>query len=225
MEAAISERKASKKEKVKKTAEGSMVMNKMSFNNIDYNVLSQDISKKPKKKPQPLNYPSISKQTVTKKNKSKKIHWKDYSTGCALVEVREIPAENKGNKVGNKKDIMDTKQLKELNTDDIIKMVVSWNPVWIKESKDIDSPPPPDRICSGYPLQPIPSVFTTFEEYRKLFIPVILYELWAHLVKDVEEKEKKGSPEENVTCVLEQTNSDNQQEETYYCQLKYLKYN
>ena len=211
---ATSERKAAKKEKVKRTAEGGRI-NKMTFDNIDYNVCSQDISKRPFKTKQ-LNYSSVPKSNnSTPKKNVKTVHWKDLTLNCPLTEVREIPSENRGCKVGNKKDIMNTKLLKELNVDDIMRMMLTWNPNWIKEQKEIGKPP--DGLSHGYQLQPLPSVFTSFEEYRKLFIPVILYELWAVLSRDIEEKEKRGV-EETIPGVLEEASNNHQGKFTeFFC--------
>jgi len=58
---------------------------------------------------------------------------------------------------------------------------------------------PPPVVPEAYTLQPLPGTFASFEDYRKLFIPVVLHELWSVLVRDVEEKEKRGDLKQ---CVL-----------------------
>jgi hypothetical protein len=37
---------------------------------------------------------------------------------------------------------------------------------------------------------PLPDTFTSWEEYRKIFIPLMLHELWAVVSREAEEKEQ-----------------------------------
>jgi hypothetical protein len=46
-------------------------------------------------------------------------------------------------------------------------------------------------LCSGkWELLPLPDTFSSWEEYRKIFIPLMLHELWAMIGREATEKEE-----------------------------------
>ena len=67
--------------------------------------------------------------------------------------------------------------------------MLGWSPRWIKERKhkNIDH-----LIYADFSLNNLPSIFSSFEEYRRLFLPLLLLEMWSFVCKEAEEKEQQG---------------------------------
>jgi hypothetical protein len=47
-------------------------------------------------------------------------------------------------------------------------------------------------MCVGekWELIPLPDTFSNWVEYRKIFMPLMLHELWAYVSREAEEKEE-----------------------------------
>lgn len=191
-------------------------MKKLSVANMDYNVCSQDISKQPKEK-KFLSYSGIKPhgsghdKPLRKPGKKKRVTWRDRKEGgpglLPLVDVREIEADNKGRKVRDEhiKDIFDPQQgakLKEMTVDDLLKIMVNWNPAWLKEQRkpEVKIEPP---VNGQYNVQPLPGKFDSFEDYRRLFIPLFLHELWSSVSRELAEKEERGA-EDSLPVIIQE---------------------
>ena len=189
-----------KKDKYASTSDGFRTMKKMSVNNVDYNIMSQDISKMPIKNVKPLQYKSLSPLTIEDKENSnkirKRIQWRDHNGLDSLVDVRFIEANNKGLKCGpGNKDLMKgdfggtankriDKNTVDMNT--ILKVVVEWKCAWLDEQKKMNEPPP---VHGQYQLLPLPSTFSNSADYTKIFLPLMFLELWSSISQDYDEKQ------------------------------------
>jgi len=209
--------KKKKKEKYATTSDGYKAVKKMSIANVDYNVMSQDISKMPIKA-KPLQFAGIKPKEVIPGKMKKKLRWRDQTGLEPLVDVKEIPADNKGMKCGSgNKDFhrIDLKGgnkkatgPKEMAMDDIFKTILEWKCVWLEEQKKSDEPPP---VQGGWQLLPLTHTFSSGAEYTKIFLPLMLHELWSSVSGDYEEKLAGGREEIVPVCLQELCRDSTQQ--------------
>ena len=183
----------SKKEKYGETSDGYKTVKKLSVHNVDYNIMSQDISKMPVPNARPLHFEGI-KPKIPGKTKSRRVRWRDECGTSPLVEVREIAADNKGLKVrpgvvdqnfvrgGNKRKMENG----PVRMDNVFQVFLSWNTRWLEEQKKTNTPPP--LLSEGYQRLPLLFTFTNFESYVKIFLPLMFDELWSSVFRDYEEK-------------------------------------
>ena len=65
---------------------------------------------------------------------------------------------------------------------------------WSGQKKDLDLPilkiPHVAYTGNKWELLPLTDSFSSWEEYRKIFIPLMLHELWAMVSREAEEKEE-----------------------------------
>jgi len=214
---AMTERKASRKEKMKRTGEG-YVMNKLSVDNMDYSVGSQDPTNNPIQK-RFLHYSGVTKTVRDDSTRKKKnVKWADQAANglLPLVEVKEIEADNKGKKIGKVGDIMAEvpKRMKAISTDDVLEQMVCWSHHWLKEQNNpklSDAPP----VNGPYNVQHLPGTFKDYEEYRRLFMPLFLHELWSSITREIEEKEARGG--EMSLPVMIQERKLEKKFQTFHC--------
>ena len=62
----------------------------------------------------------------------------------------------------------------------IFKKMLEWKCVWLEEQKKMKSPPP---VHGSLQLLPVPSSFVNPDDYDKVFLPLMLHELWASIRK------------------------------------------
>jgi len=140
-----------KKDKYSATHDGYKSVKKMSVANIEYNIMSQDTSKM-LVDAEPLKFSGIEPKKTMPKKMRKKLRWRDKSGLEPLVDIREIPADNKGIKCGrgNKElELIDNSKCivkksgmnKELELDDVFKTILDWKCVWLEEQKKQKEPP------------------------------------------------------------------------------------
>ena len=60
----------------------------------------------------------------------------------------------------------------------IFKKMLEWKCVWLEEQKKMKSPPP---VHGSLQLLPVPSSFVNPDDYDKVFLPLMLHELWASI--------------------------------------------
>merc|ERR1719483_128470 len=140
----------------------------------------------------------------------KKLRWRDQTGLEPLVDVKEIPADNKGIKCGsgNKEFLKvelkgNTKKPgspKELGLEDVLKTVLEWKCVWLEEQKKVAEPPP---VQGARQMLPLTQTFSSVEEYNKIFLPLMLHELWSSVSADYEEKLVGGREEIVPVCLQE----------------------
>eukprot|EP00092_Neocalanus_flemingeri_P033322 GFUD01036237.1.p1 GENE.GFUD01036237.1~~GFUD01036237.1.p1 ORF type:complete len:1656 (+),score=684.01 GFUD01036237.1:182-4969(+) len=213
--------KVKKKDKYATTADGYKAVKKMSVANVDYNIMSQDISKM-NVQAKPLQFAGIKPKEVIIGKIKKKLRWRDQTGLEPLEDVKEIPADNKGIKCGsgNKEflkvdkfkgssnKLTTTKGPKEMAMDDIFKTILEWKSVWLEEQKKSDEPPP---VQGGWQMLPLTHTFSSGSEYTKIFLPLMLHELWSSISADYEEK-VVGEKEEIVAVCLQEMCRDSTQQ-------------
>lgn len=191
------------------TTDGYMVPKKMSVSNIAYRVAEEPVFRVRQQEPSVGSIlKSKGKISVIKKN----VKWKDQSGFHALVEIRDIPADNIGTKCNTKnnkdscvkvKDTSDhavTKTIKkDVLMDDIFCSILNWNTAWLEEQKKMAEPPP---VHQPWQLIPVTNTFSSWEEYRKIFLPLMLQELWSSVSREYEEK-KLGREDVVPVCLQE----------------------
>ena len=162
-----------KKEKFKKTADGYKTPKKLSVHNVDYNIMSQDISNMPVPNARPFTMKGM-------KPKKKKLRWKDENGFEPLVDVREIEADNRGVKCGpgnkdreigrsgNRRKPVGSLILME----DVFKVMLDWRCVWLDEQKRTEKPPP--NISGHFQVHPLLSTFKSMKTYVNIFIPLMI---------------------------------------------------
>jgi len=209
-----------KKEKASKYAtssDGTRVCKKMSFNNIDYNVASQDITKKAmdpsKLKPIPnFGFPRMDLPPKLKVKKRKKVGWKDINAMGVLVEVKWIEADNCGRKPDSKnKDSAQLPNVKdaivkakpELDMNDIFRDILTWNPKWLVEQKKKEFQKEPPPVHNRWRVSPVTLVYQSWDDYKRIFVPLMLHELWASITTDVTEKEEANRDDSIHVCLQE----------------------
>ena len=203
-----------KKNKYSATHDGYKAVKKMSMANIDYNIMSQDISKM-RVDAKPLKFTGIEPKKIEPKKIKKKLSWRDKTGLESLVDVREIPAENKGIKcgTGNKelelrvaagKNDKRTGGKKELELDDVFKTILEWKCIWLEEQKKQKEPP---HVQGNRQMITLTETFSSGEEYTKIFLPMMLHELWSTIVADYEEK-VEAKREEIVPICLQEVSKD-----------------
>ena len=189
----------------KETDDGYRVPKKMSVSNVSYNSINSSPSSKEKSQkqmPQSLPLKSIVKKT--KRIIHKKIRWKDQDGFNDLTSIKHIPAENQGKKVNknNNKDFSvkvkvapvpvstpDNNDKKIITPDDILMSILHWIPAWLEEQKSQSEPPP---VHSPWQLIPVTTTFSSWLEYRRIFLPLMLQELWSSVSRDYEERKGTG---------------------------------
>ena len=198
-EAADFEKKdKSKREKYASTGDGYKAIKKMSVHNVDYNIMSQDISKLPVRA-KPLKYPGIfpePPQESTLKIK-KKVRWRDENGMENLSDTKFIEANNRGLKCGpGNKDLMTPvsvgregnkrKPNKDIDMSNIFKVILEWNCAWpIEQKKSQNKEPPP--VHGSYKLLPLLSSFSNLPEYQQIFLPLMFHELYSSIYEEYDE--------------------------------------
>ena len=69
-----------------------------------------------------------------------------------------------------------------------------------EEQKKWEEPPP---VHGSWQLLPLPNTFVNGEEYKKIFIPLMLQELWSSISADHEEKVGTLKEEVIPVCIQE----------------------
>lgn len=214
-----------KKEKFKATADGYQVPKKLSVSNVDYNVCSQDISKMAVKA-KPLYIPGISaeKQQLSRPAaKSTRICWRDECRAGPLVDIRYIERANNRRKILGKDwlesssaaaAVPSPKATRDVTLDDFLQAVLTWTPSWLKEQKRFTAPPKVQG--DKWQLLPLPDTFSSWEEYRKIFIPLMLHELWAVVSREAEEKEEALREDIVPVCIQETVAGDKERFRTFH---------
>lgn len=190
----------SKKEKYQMTKDGYRAVKKMSVSNVDYNVLSQDVANIPVNV-EPLRFEGIAPK---KKGRGRKLSWADEEPGASLVEIRWIEADNKGRKASDSKaDLQagaaarnlkhaaqkEEKNLlsgKDFKVDEVLKQVLSWNCSWIEEQKK--QVQAPDVCGAKWPVVTLTANFASGEHYIRMFVALMLHELWSMISQEVEKR-------------------------------------
>ena len=201
----------SKKEKYVDTYDGYKTPKKLSVHNVDYNIMSQDISKMPVPNAKPLQFEGIEPKIRAKKG-SRRVQWKDLHGLRPLVEVREIEADNKGVKV--QPGIMDGEFVRGGNRrkpenspvrmNDVFKIVLNWNTSWLEEQKKVVEPPP---VTGRFRVLPLLSTFSSLQDYVQIFLPLMFRELWSSVFQDYSER-----PQEPVLVALREVSPDESQQ-------------
>lgn len=168
------------------TNDGHRRVKKMSFGNVISNVLSQDLGNLELPKAAPLNIPIALNRSAGGKKK-KRVTWR---TDENLVQIRPIPREGLGRKVGSTMSkSFDTRSLapaadagKGMGFTAIKRDILNWMPKWLVEQEKIKEPPPVhgDRFNVSH----VPNVFTSYKDYCNTFYPLLLHELWAAVYED-----------------------------------------
>ena len=204
-----------KKEKYQMTRDGYRAVKKMSVSNVDYNVMSQDVANM-QVTAEPLRFEGI---VPKKKGKCLKLRWADEEElGAPLVEIRWIEADNKGRKANDSKGDLqagaaarnlkhaaqklqkENKDLlsgKEIKVDEVLKKVLSWNCRWLEEQKK--QVQAPDVSGGSWPVVPLTADFVSGEHYVRMFVPLMLHELWAMISQEVE---KRGQRREIAPVIV-----------------------
>jgi len=206
-----------KKEKTSKYAissDGQRVSGKMTFSNIDYNVASQDISKMvidTSKMPPMPTFGFAKPKEKAKKRKS--VRWKDTDGMGDLVDTKLIPSCNTGVKPSSKnKDSIQipldttttiTSKKKELHLDDIFRDILAWNPLWMVEQKKKEFQKEPPPVHNKWRVSPVTLVYQSWDDYKRIFVPLMLHELWASITTEVTEKEERKLDDSIHVCLTE----------------------
>ena len=177
----------------KETEDGYRVPRKLSVSNIQYN--DADRKEPLKKKQKPIVSIIKTKARHIKGN----VRWRDDDGFHPLVSAKFIPSENEGKRVTRKNNKDDSLKIKKIpqnvnvdnddkiTTDDILRKILSWNPLWLEEQKKHGSNEPPP-VHQPWQLIPVTSTFSSWQEYRRIFLPLMLQELWSVISKDYEER-------------------------------------
>ena len=192
----------------KETSDGYRVPKKMSVANVTYSSHDSSLdpmSKSHKPSTQPLTLKSILNVKKTKRMIQRKLRWKDQDGFNELALIKYIPAENQGKRVTkqNNKDFSvkvkvvpasvsstpDNKDKKIITPDDILMTILTWNPAWLEEQKNQTEPPP---VHPQWQLIPVTTTYSSWWEYRRIFLPLMLQELWSVVTRDYEEKKGFG---------------------------------
>jgi len=194
------------------TSDGYLVPKKMSVSNIAYQVAEKPEFSVRLPEPQRARIGSILRRKCRKSVKKKHVGWRDQNGFHALMEVRDIPAENNGTKCSTKnnkdgcvkaKDASDHSETKTIKKDvlmdDIFFSILNWNTAWLEEQKKMAEPPP---VHQPWQLIPVTNTFSSWDEYRKIFLPLMLHELWSLLSREYEEK-KLGREDVVPVCLQE----------------------
>ena len=113
------------------------------------------------------------------------VRWKDHDGFNELVGIRPITPDNTGKKVtrlNNKDNLVKVNVAKPvninlsndnkiINLDDIILKILHWNTAWLEEQKVQAEPPP---VHHPWQLIPVTSTFSSWQEYRRIFLPLML---------------------------------------------------
>ena len=70
-----------------------------------------------------------------------------------------------------------------------MKKVLSWNCRWLEEQKK--QVQAPDVSGGSWPVVPLTADFASGEHYVRMFVPLMLHELWAMISQEVEKKEQR----------------------------------
>ena len=199
-----------KKEKYSATSDGYKSVNKMSLANIDYNTLSQDTSNS-YVNAKPLMFAGIEAKKSLK-TKNKRLQWRDHTGMEPLVDVKEIPSDNKGRKCGTGNKELFIVDLKEYNNEvgmnDVFKTILDWKCVWLEEQKKSDKCPP---VEGNRQVLPLSEKFSSCEDYIKIMMPLMLNDLWGYVSKDYDAKVKSGRKEVIPVCVQDVGKDSTQQ--------------
>jgi len=200
-----------RRKKYAETSDGYMVPKKMSVSNIEYSRTELQ----PVTRTLSLATGSILKKKGKVNYLKKKVSWLDHNGFHSLVEVKEIPNENIGkkcNSMNNKDNYVKVQQnsqcvtksiKKDVLMDDIFVSILNWNTAWLEEQKKMAEPPP---VHHPYQLIPVTNTFSNWEEYRKIFLPLMLQELWSSITREYEEK--KNAREDIVPVCLQEVCQD-----------------
>ena len=194
----LDKKEKAKREKYAFTGDGYKAVKKMSVHNVDYNIMSQDISKMPIKA-KPLKFSGMFSEPpkeLTKKIK-KKVRWRDETGMEPLTDTKYIEPHNKGLKCGpGNKDLMTPisvgregnkrKHNKDIDMSNVFKGILEWNCAWPKEQKKSQNKEPPPAEGS-YKLLPLPSSFSNLPEYQQIFLPLMFHELYSSVFEDYDE--------------------------------------
>ncbi|XP_049957328.1 uncharacterized protein LOC126473983 [Schistocerca serialis cubense] len=71
---------------------------------------------------------------------------------------------------------------------EVINIICQWNPKWLEEQK-VNSVPPPLTSMKLYPML---SYFKTYEDYKKVLLPLMLHDVWESITKDMEGTKNAG---------------------------------
>ena len=168
-----------KKEKFRETADGYKTVKKLSVHNVDYNIMSQDISKMPVPGAKPFALEGL--KPIRTKGK-KKLRWKDENGFEPLVDVREIEAANKGVKcgpgnkdrefgrIGNRRKPQGCGS--QVIMEDVFRVILDWKSVWLDEQKNNQKPPP--TVSGHFRVLPLLSTFNSMKSYVNIFIPLMI---------------------------------------------------
>ena len=194
----LEKKEKAKREKYASTGDGYKAVKKMSVHNVDYNIMSQDISKMPIKA-KPLKFSGIFSEPpkVTTQKIKKKVRWRDETGMKPLTDTRFIEPHNKGLKCGpGNKDLMTPvsvgregnkrKHNKDIDMSNVFRGILDWNCAWPKEQKKSQNKEPPPAEGS-YKLLPLPSSFSNLPEYQQVFLPLMFHELYSSVFEDYDE--------------------------------------
>ena len=170
------------------TDDGYKVPKKMSVSNVVYSIPESQAS--PRKTGLPTPIPSMvnSPKSILKRKKRtlpRTVRWKDHDGFNELVGIRPITPDNTGKKVtrlNNKDNLVKVNVAKPvninlsndnkiINLDDIILKILHWNTAWLEEQKVQAEPPP---VHHPWQLIPVTSTFSSWQEYRRIFLPLML---------------------------------------------------
>ena len=196
--AVLDKAEKAKREKYASTGDGYKAMKKMSVHNVDYNIMSQDISKMPIKA-KPLKFSGIFPEPpkATNQKTKKTVRWRDETGLENLTDVRMIEPNNKGIKCGpGNKDLMapisvgregnKRKPNKDIDMSNVFKVILEWNCAWPKEQKkNLNKEPPP--VQGPYKLLPLPSSFSNLPEYQQIFLPLMFHEIYSSVFEEYDE--------------------------------------
>ena len=181
----------------KETDDGYKVPKKLSVSNIEYN--ESNYQSKTGKGPKKQRKPPVSILKSKVKSIKSQLRWRDEDGFNSLVSVKFIPSENAGKQVNSKNNKDDSLKIKKIQSnmteknndkkiitiEDILRKVTQWNPAWLEEQKKQEEPPP---VHSPWQLIPVTTTFANWPEYRRIFLPLMLLELWSSVSRDYEER-------------------------------------
>jgi len=204
-----------KRKKYAETSDGYIVPKKMSVSNIEYS--RKELQTEPTVV---VKHAGVEGSILRKKGKvsviKKRVAWRDQNGFQCLVEMKMIPNENIGKKCNseNNKDshvkVQQTSECvgpkaikKDVLMDDIFGSILNWNTAWLEEQKKMSDPPP---VHQPWQLIPVTNTFSNWEEYRKIFLPLMLLEMWSSISREYEEK--KSTREDIVPVCLQEVSQD-----------------
>ena len=189
-----------RKDKYATTSDGYKVPKKMSVSNVDYNVMSQDISRMPVKS-KPLSYSGIAPQ-ATSKGKGLRITWREPLGDIQFIDIERKPqyvdcprkcsdskAELQAGVQAKKNAASGKPSSNTIKMDDVYKSFLNWSTNWLTEYKKPELKDLTIPVHQPFTLLPLTAQFSNVEEYVRIFLPLMLHELWSSVTQEVERKE------------------------------------